>query len=124
MKTFEVRSAFFIRDDNNAVGGAESNRHRQGSIFVKAERKADALTTLESFGYHVRPAECRLGMGLNMEALLSAGVITDDTLTLIALNGRQVGKVSQKGEERIAEDIGRLEVDRASDSYAYKFVAS
>lgn len=124
MKTFEVRTVFFIRDDNDVVGGQETNRHCQGSIFLTAERKADALATLESFGYRVRPNECKIGMGLGMEALLAAEVITADTLTLVSLDGRKVGKASVKDGARVAERIGDLEVDRGGDSYGYKFIAS
>lgn len=124
MKTFEVRDSFFIRNDNDAVGGTESNRHRQGSIFLRAEKKADALEVLASLGYTVRPTECKIGMGLGMEALLHSDVINEDALTLVALDGRKVGKVSIKDGNRVAESIGTLEVDRESDTYSYKFVAA
>jgi hypothetical protein len=122
MKTFEVRDAFFIRDDNETVGGTENNRHRQGSIFLKAANKAAALEVLNSFGYRVRPTECRLGMGNGMEALLEADVITSDTLTIVGIDGRQVGQVSfNELGERVAAHLGFLSPVVVNDIYAHAF---
>lgn len=122
MKTFEVRDAFFIRDDNEAVGGTETNRHRQGSIFLKAANKATALETLASFGYRVRPVECRLGMGDGMNALLEADVITSDALTIVGIDGRQVGQVSfNELGKRVAASLGVLSPAVVDDVYRYAF---
>ena len=122
MKTFEVRDAFFIRDDNEAVGGVDSNRHRQGSIFLKAANKAAALEVLASFGYKLRPADVKLGMGNGMEALLKADIITSDTLTIMAIDGRGVGQVSfNELGERVAAAIGVLSPAVTDDVFGYAF---
>lgn len=123
MKTFAVRRAFFQYKDNDTVGGDDVNRHRQGTFFIAAKKKVDAIETLKSFGYTVRPAECTLGMGNAMEALLEAGVIKEGELVLTPGNGRAlVGKVRfNEAGERVAEHIGELTVGSHVDSFRQSF---
>lgn len=125
MKTFEVRTATFSNADNNSVGGREMNRNGQGTIYLQAEKKVDAMATLATYGYfRVIPTDCRLGSGKEMDALLEAGVITEGSLTFVALDSKRVGKASfDKTGERFSKAVGHLEVD-SNDGFKRTFVAS
>jgi hypothetical protein len=125
MKTFEVRTASFSNADNNSVGGREMNRNGQGTIYLQADKKVDAMATLASFGYfRVSAADCQLGKGNDMDAMLKAGVITEGSLTFVALDSKRVGKAHfNKVGERCSAAIGRLEVD-SDNGFKRKFVAS
>lgn len=125
LKTFEVRSVVFTETDNAALGGTDSNPHAQGSIFVKAESKAEALATLKSFDYPTPTMECRVGRGDGMDALLDAGVITTGTLTFVDPNYRNVGKLSftETGEKE-AVTAGHLIPRQGDNHYGMEFMKS
>lgn len=124
INTYEVRSALFSALDNEALGGAEGNYHKQGSIFVKAESKAHALETLKSFGYPTSTMNCRIGRGNSVNALMDADVITTDALTMVSLDDRIIGKIRFNEEgERIVATVGYLKPQRTESVYGYVFEA-
>lgn len=120
MKTFAARTVLLKRDDNEFIGGTESNHHKQGDIFVAAKNKAAAIEIMTGLGYSIRPADVRIGMGNDMDALLEAGVITEDSLTLIPCNRPLLtAKVSkdEHGDRHVAT-IGEV----GTDAVTYKYV--
>jgi hypothetical protein len=120
MKTFVARTVLLKRDDNEFIGGTESNRHRQGDIFVAAKNKAAAIEIMTGLGYTIRPADVRVGMGNDMDALLEAGVITDDSLTLIPVNRPYLAAKVSKDEngDRHVATVGEV----GTEAVTYKTV--
>lgn len=124
MKTFAVRYSFIKHDDNDLIGGTETNRHKQGTMFINAKTKKDALAKMEVLGYRVRPGECRVGSGTDMDALLGAGIINDESLVLLPDNRPyHVARVwLDENGERHAARIGEVDNDREAATYSYKFI--
>ena len=124
MKTFVTRYAFIKHDDNDLIGGTESNRHKQGALFINAKTKKDALAKMEKLGYRVRPGDCGIASGTDMEALLAAEVINEDSLVLLPDNRPyHVARVwLDENGERHAARIGEVDNDREAATYSYRFI--
>ena len=124
MKTFAARYAFIKSADNEFIGGYESNRHQQGTIFVQAKFKKDALAKMVSLGYKVPPVDCTIGSGDDLDALLAAGLINAESLILMPANKPDyVARVwtDGSGERKVAR-LGELVRDAKSPVNAMVFV--
>lgn len=124
MKTFAVRYGFIKSGDNKFIGGLDTNRHSQGTLFINAKLKKDALAKMESLGYKVSPTACTIGSGIDMNALLDAGVINEDSLILLPDNRPfHVARVwADESGGRKVERIGELVNDKDAKVYSDKFI--
>lgn len=124
MKTFVARYGFIKAADNELIGGQESNHHKQGSLFINAKSKKDALEKMLSLGYRETNTSLKVGSGIDMNALLDAGVINEDSIILTPDNRpNYVARVwlDENGVRQVAR-IGELVRDVDAPTYADKFV--
>jgi hypothetical protein len=124
MKTFAVRYGFIKSGDNEFVGGLDTNHHKQGALLINAKFKKDALAKMESLGYKVSATNCTIGSGNDMNALLEAGVINEDSLIVLPDNRPfYVARVwiDENGDRKVAR-IGELVNDKDAKVHSDKFV--
>ena len=126
MKTFVARSGFIKVADNEFIGGSETNNHKQGTLLINATSKKAALEKMLELGYHETPTSVRVGSGVDMEALLDAGVLNEESLLLLPDNWPSyVARVwiDDNGDRKV-ERIGEIVHDKDTPTYAYKFIAA
>jgi hypothetical protein len=124
MKTFVARYGFIKAADNDFIGGKETNHHKQGSLFINAKSKKDAIEKMTALGYFQTNASLKIGSGIDMNALLDADVINEDSIILTPDNRpNYVARVwlDDKGVRQVAR-IGELVRDVDAPVYADKFV--
>lgn len=124
MKTFVSRYTFINYEDNEFIGGKETNHHRQGDLFIKARTKKAAIEKLSTLGYLETNASLKIASGLDMEALLEAELINEDSVILTPVNRPNlVARVwlDENGIRQVAH-IGSLVRVVDSATYADKFV--
>lgn len=124
MKTFAVRYGFIKSSDNECVGGLETNHHKQGALLINAKFKKDALAKMEALGYKVSATQCTVGSGNDMNALLEAGVLNEDSLIVLPDNRPfYVARVwiDENGDRKV-ERIGELVNDKDAKVHSDKFV--